>query len=97
VDTYQQGRWVYFDVHYADPGNDAQGFGFIGVNGFRLVEESHPFSAPNHGIVGPDSIAYPLDLKCSTSGQHGAEIEAWIYDAAGVRSQPVRIRMTCQA
>ena len=97
VATYQQGVWVYFDVHYADPGKDAQGFGFMGVNGRRWVEESYPFSAPNQGVVGPDSVAYPLDLECGTAGQHGAEIEVWVYDATEASSQPVLFQMTCQA
>ena len=95
--TYQQGGWVYFDVHYDDPGSDAQGFGFMGVNGTRWVEETYPFSSPGLGIVGPDSIAYPLDLGCGTAAQHGAEIEAWIYDTAGASSPAVAIRLACGA
>ena len=55
----------------------------------------NPFSSPDEGIAGPDSIAYPLDLECGTSGQHGADVEAWIYDAAGQSSQPVRISLAC--
>jgi hypothetical protein len=95
VSTYRQGVWVYFDVYYADPGQDAQGFGFMGVNGSRWVEESYPFSSPNRGIVGPDNVAYPLNLECGTAQQHRAEIEAWIYDTAAARSQPVVIRLAC--
>jgi hypothetical protein len=67
ADTYQQGVWVYFDVHYTDPGNDAQGFGFMGVNGMRWVEESYPFSAPDPGIVGPDSIVWIDDTEGASS------------------------------
>ncbi len=93
--TYQQGVWVYFDVHYADPGHDALGFGFTGSNGDRWAEGSYPFSSPDGGIVGPASIAYPLDLACGTARQHTAEIEAWIYDAAGATSQPVVIDLAC--
>jgi hypothetical protein len=93
--TYQRGAWVYFDVQYADPGQDAEGFGFLGVNGSRWVEETHPFSSPGGGIVGPGSIAYPLDLGCGTAKQHDAEIEAWIYDTAGASSQPVTIHLAC--
>jgi serine/threonine protein kinase len=95
VGTYQQGDWVYFDVHYADPGKDAQGFGFLGVSGSRWVEATYPFSSPDRGIVGPDSIAYPLNLECGTAEQHDAEIEAWIYDTAGASSQPVTIHLIC--
>jgi len=93
--TYQKGVWVYFDVQYADPGQDAQGFGFMGVVGFRWVEETDPFSSPGPGIVGPDSVAYPVNLECGTAAQHLGEIEVWIYDSAGARSQPVVIRLAC--
>ena len=93
--TYRQGRWVYFDVHYADPGQDAQGFGFMGVNGSRWVEQTYPFASPHRGIIGPDSVAYPLNLECGTAQQHEAEVEAWIYDTAAARSQPVVIYLAC--
>ena len=93
--TYREGTWVYFDVQYEDPGNDARGFGFMGVNGSRWMEATYSFSSPDEGIAGPDSIAYPLDLECDTASQHGAEVEAWIYDAAGRSSQPVRISLAC--
>jgi hypothetical protein len=96
VGAYSQGTWVYFDVHYADPGQDAQGFGFMGVNGTRWVEETYPFSSSDRGIVGPDSIAYPLNLECGTAEQHEAEVEVWIYDAAAARSQPVVIHLACE-
>jgi hypothetical protein len=59
------------------------------------VEGSHPFSSPGRGITGPDSIAYPLNLECGTAKQHKAEIEAWIYDIAGISSQPVVIDLSC--
>ncbi len=95
--TYSQGTWVYFDVHYADPGQDALGFGFMGVNGSRWVEETDPFSSPGRGIVGPDSIAYPLNLECGTAEQHEAEVEVWIYDTAAARSQPVVVDLACGA
>jgi serine/threonine protein kinase len=96
VGTYQQGTLVYFDVQYADPGQDAQGFGFTGSDGQHWVEGRYPFSSPGDGIVGPDSIAYPLDLECGTARQHTAEVEAWIYDAAGVSSQPAVINLACR-
>jgi hypothetical protein len=95
VTTYQQGVWVSFDVQYADPGNDAQGFGFMGSNGDRWIEETYPFASPGRGIVGPDSVAYPLNLACGTARQHAAEIEVWIYDAAGASSLPAVIHLTC--
>jgi hypothetical protein len=93
--TYREGTLVYFDVQYQDPGNDVRGFGFMGVNGSRWMEATYPFSSPDEGIAGRDSISYPLDLECGTASQHGAEVEAWIYDAAGQSSQPVRISLAC--
>ena len=68
----------------------------MGVNGSRWVEETYPFSSPGRGIVGPDSIAYPLNLECGTAEQHEAEVEAWIYDTAA-RSQPAVIHLACGA
>jgi hypothetical protein len=97
VGTYRRGAWVYVEVHYADPGKDAQGFGFTGSNGNRWAEGSSPFSNPGRGIVGPGSIAYPLNLECGTARQHKAQIEAWIYDTAGVSSRPAVIDLSCTA
>jgi eukaryotic-like serine/threonine-protein kinase len=97
VSTYRKGVWVYFDLHYADPGKDAQGFGLEGSNGTSWVTERYPFSSPNRGIVGAHSVAYPLDLQCGTANQHKAEIEAWIYDTAGASSAPAVIDLSCSA
>jgi len=93
--TYTQGVDVYFDISYADPGNDAEGFGFVGVNGSGWAEETHPFSSPSYGIVGPDSIAYPFNEDCGTPQQYDSYVEAWIYDTAGQRSTPVVIHLVC--
>jgi len=95
VGTYTKGVLVYFDIHYADPGNDAEGFGFVGVNGSGWAEENHPFSSPSYGIVGPDSIAYPFNEACGTAQQYDSYVEAWIYDTAGDRSKPVVIHLVC--
>ena len=95
VSTYTQGVLVYFDIHYADPGNDAEGFGFMGVNGSGWAEENHPFTSPSYGIVGTDSIAYPFNEACGTPQQYDSYVEAWIYDAAGDRSTPVIIHLVC--
>jgi hypothetical protein len=67
----------------------------MGVNGSHRVAASYPFSSPDQGIAGPGSIAYPIDLECGTGRQHGAEVEAWIYDTAGRTSQPVTISLAC--
>ena len=93
--TYQEGSQIYFDVQYADPGNDAWGFGFMGVNGSRWIDATYPFSSPDQGIAEPGSIAYPIDLECGTAREHVAQVEAWIYDTAGRNSQPVMISLAC--
>ena len=95
VGTYTKGALVYFDIHYADPGNDAEGFGFVGVNGSGWAEENHPFSSPSYGIVGPHNIAYPFNEACGTAQQYGSYVKAWIYDTAGARSTPVVIHLVC--
>jgi Peptidase A4 family len=95
VGTYTNGVFVYFDIHYADPGNDAEGFGFVGVNGSGWAEENHPFSSPSYGIVGPGSIAYPFNEGCGTAQQSSSYVQAWIYDTAGERSAPVVIHLVC--
>ena len=96
VQTYTNGVLVYFGIHYADPGHDAEGFGFVGINGSGWAEEQHPFSSPSYGIVGPDSITYPFNLECGTSSQVSQSyVEAWIYDTAGVRSRPAVIQLDC--
>jgi eukaryotic-like serine/threonine-protein kinase len=96
VSTYTSGQLVYFVLDYSDPGNDAEGFGFMGINGSGWAEEQHPFSSPSYGIVGQDSIAYPFNLECGTSSQVAQSyVEAWIYDTAGTDSDPVDIELVC--
>ena len=80
--TYTKGKLVYFDIHYADPGNDAEGFGFVGVKGSGWAEENHPFWSPSYGIVGPHSIAYPFNQGCGTANQFSSYVKAWIFDTA---------------
>ena len=95
VGTYTQGVMVYFDIHYTDPGHDAEGFGFVGVNGSGWAEENHPFTSPSYGIVGTDSIAYPFNEACGTAQQYASYVQAWIYDTTGNRSTPVVIHLVC--
>jgi serine/threonine-protein kinase len=95
VTSYQQGELVYFKITYNDPGNDAVGFGFVGVNGYGIAEENHPFSDPSFGIVGPGTVAYPFNLGCGTDQQIQGQVQAWIYDTAGDRSKPVVIDLAC--
>jgi hypothetical protein len=86
---------VYFSLTYADPGHDAKGFGFVGINGAGWKEENHPFSSPSYGIVGKDRIDYPFNLACGTSREYKSYVEAWIYDSHGQRSIPVVVDLTC--
>ena len=95
VTTYTEGALVYFDIHYADPGNDAEGFGFVGVNGSGWAEETHPFWNPSYGIVGKDSIAYPFYEECGTAQQYDSYVKAWIFDTALENSAPVTIHLVC--
>jgi hypothetical protein len=95
VGTYTKGVLVYFDIHYTDPGNDAYGFGFVGVNGSGWAEENHPFSSPSYGIVGANSIAYPFNEACGTAKRYSSYVEAWINDTAGRRSTPVVVHLVC--
>jgi len=95
VTTYTQGVLVYFDIHYTDPGHDAKGFGFVGVNGSGWAEENHPFSSPSYGIAALDSIAYPFNEACGTAQQYGSYVEAWINDKTGGRSKPIVIHLLC--
>jgi hypothetical protein len=92
---YQKGSLVYFSLNYADPGHDAKGFGFVGINGAGWKEENHPFSSPSYGIVGKDRIDYPFNLECGTAHQYKSYVEAWIYDSQGIRSNPVEVALTC--
>jgi len=92
---YQKGTLVYFSLTYADPGHDAKGFGFVGINGAGWKEENHPFSSPSYGIVGKDRIDYPFNLACGTSREYKSYVEAWIYDSHGQRSNPVEVALTC--
>jgi hypothetical protein len=95
VETYQEGVLVYFRIYYTDPYHDADGFGFVGVDGTFLSEENHPFSSPSFGLVGPGRIDYPFNLACGTDQEDQNDVEAWIYDTAGTRSQPVVIHLAC--
>lgn len=95
VDGYQKGSLYYFSLHYSDPGHDATGFGFVGVNGSGWAAESHPFSSPSYGIVGKDSIDYPFNLECGTAQKYTSQVEAWVYDSQGILSTPVHITLRC--
>ena len=93
--TYQQGARVFFVISYSDPGHNAAGFGFVGVQGSDWRKQQHSFSSPARGIVTGDSIAYPLDQGCGTGFEYTSTVKAWIYDKAGARSKPVIIHLAC--
>jgi len=93
--TYQQGAMVYFEISYSDPGHNAAGFGFVGVEGSLWPRQHYSFSNPAQGFVEPNSIAFPLNQGCGTGFEYSSTVRAWIYDKAGVRSKPVIIHLAC--
>jgi eukaryotic-like serine/threonine-protein kinase len=93
--TYQQGAMVFFEISYSDPGHNAAGFGFVGVQGSLWPRQHYPFSSPAQGIVEPNSIAFPLNQGCGTGFEYTSTVKAWIYDKAGTRSKPVIIHLAC--
>jgi hypothetical protein len=94
--TYQQGQMVYFEITYSDPGQDAAGFGFVGVQeSDGMPRQVISFSSPGPGIVEANTIAYPLDQGCGSSVEYTSSVRAWIYDKAGDRSKTVIIHLAC--
>jgi hypothetical protein len=93
--TYQQGAMVYFEISYSDPGHNAAGFGFVGVEGSDWRRQHYSFSSPAQAIVEPNSIAFPLNQGCGTGFEYTSTVKAWIYDQAGTRSKPVIIHLAC--
>jgi len=86
---------VYFVIYYSDPGQDAEGFGFVGVNGSDWPQQKYSFSNPASGIVEPGSVAFPLDQGCGTGFGYTSDVKAWIYGPGGTRSRPVVIHLAC--
>jgi hypothetical protein len=86
---------VFFEISYSDPGHNAAGFGFVGVEGSDWPRQHHSFSSPADGIVAGNSIAYPLNQGCGTGFEYTSTVKAWIYDKAGTRSKPVIIHLAC--
>jgi hypothetical protein len=93
--TYTVGRLVTFSLIYADPGHDAAGFGFVGVNGTGWAAQTRPFSGLAAGLVGVGTIDYSFDLGCGTVQPSQGSVAVWLYDTAGRRSQPVTIALAC--
>ena len=86
---------VYFEISYADPGHNAAGFGFVGVDGSDWAEQSYSFSNPASGIVEAETVAYPLNQGCGTGLEYTSTVKAWIWDSAGISSKPVVIHLAC--
>jgi Protein kinase domain len=94
--TYEQGEMVFFELFYSDPGHDAAGFSFAGVDeSGGLPKHVIPFSRPGPGVVETGFIAYPLNQGCGTGQEYTSSVKAWIYDKAGTRSNPVVIHLAC--
>jgi serine/threonine protein kinase len=98
VYTYQQGVTVFVDIYYTDRGDNAEGFGFTGVDGSHVAAASYQFSSPGDGIVETGSITYPFDEGCGTAQQHSDSVEFWVTDAVGRRSPPYPpVHLACAA
>jgi hypothetical protein len=95
VYTYQQGVMMYIDMYYTDQGNNADGFGFTGVDGSPIGEVNYPFSSPAAGIIETGSITYPFNEGCGTAQQRSDSIEVWVNDAAGARSPAKVVHLAC--
>lgn len=97
VETYREGVLVYFRLFFNDPNDDAQGFGFRGINGSGWAEETHPFSDPSYGRVFPGRVEYPFNHDCGTESETESDVEAWIYDSTALRSTSVMVHLSCTA
>jgi hypothetical protein len=84
------------DIYYTDTDNEANGFGFTGVDGSRIAEVTYPFSSPGDGIVEPGSITYPFNEGCGTAQHHSDSIEVWVTGTAGKQSRPsTPVQLAC--
>jgi Ca2+-binding RTX toxin-like protein len=97
VETFREGDLVFFSLSYTDPNNDAIGFGFHGTNGSGWGEETLPFSSPSYGRISPGKVEYPFNHACDTGPAYESDVEAWIYDSAGHKSDPISIHFACSA
>jgi hypothetical protein len=95
VETFREGDLVFFRLFYTDPNNDAVGFGFRGAHGSPWAEETHPFSDPSFGRVSPGIVEYPFNHLCETGPAYESDVEAWIYDSAGLISPSVTVHLAC--
>lgn len=96
-DTYEEGDLIFLRLHYMDPDGDAEGFGFRGAKGSGWAEETHPFSDPSYGRVSEGTIAYPFNHLAASDSPIESDVEAWIYDSEGLRSEPVTVHLRSQS
>jgi len=104
-ETFREGALVFFQLFFTDPNNNATGFGFKGVNGSGWAEENHPFTSTSYGRMaarlwrGVRSIAieYPFNHGCGTTSAYESDVEVWINDSTGRRSQSKTIQLKCSA
>ncbi len=87
---------MVFVIYYSDPGNNADGFGFMGVDGSSVGEQNHLFSSPADGIIETGSIAYPINQGCGTSQPRSNRVKVWVnYNADAQQSKSVTIPLVC--
>jgi YVTN family beta-propeller protein len=100
VGTFTQGVEVFFKLVFTDPNKVATGFGFKGAKGAGWAEANFPFSSPSYGSVvlspGGGTVQYPFNLACGTTAQYESDVEAWINDTGGQRSQSVIVHLACK-
>jgi heat shock protein HtpX len=95
VSTYAEDVLVYVSVRYADPDEDAVGFGFRGIEGAGWAQETQTFEDTTYGRASPGRIDYPFNLGCGTSSSYESDVEFWIYDAGGRQSEAVPVHLAC--
>ena len=92
--TRTENQMVFVVLNF-DAEGGAAGFGFRGANGSSWAEESHPFTDPSYGRVSPGKLEYPFNHGCGTAQQYESDVEAWLYDDAGRKSEPVTVHLLC--
>jgi hypothetical protein len=91
--TYTYDSDVYFEVTYT--GRNASGFGFAGADGSSLAEQNHSFAEPGAGLVTGNTVRYPIDEQCGTTGHSTSWVKVWITYGAQARSNQVTLHLVC--
>jgi hypothetical protein len=92
---YVEGQLVYARISYTDEDGNAAGFGFRGVNGAGWAPEQHPFSSPSYGRVSSDHVDYPFNHACGQPNEYESDVEFYIYDSGGRKSNAVTMHLSC--